>query len=111
MDESVDNHEINLIDNYSVLINENINEMLRKINTKITIMHFNDNFSLEDKILNVIENELIEKIIIVSRRQKKINNKKIIFESNINARVIKKVTQNIIIFAISAFNHGEESHS
>lgn len=71
MDESVDNHEINLIDNYSVLINENINEMLRKINTKITIMYFNDNFSLEDKILNVIENELIEKIIIVSRRQKK----------------------------------------
>lgn len=71
MDESVDNHEINLIENYSVLINENINEILRKINTKITIMYFNDNFSLEDKILNVIENELIEKIIIVSRRQKK----------------------------------------
>lgn len=91
------NEIINLIDSYSVCINKNINEIVRSIKTDITIVYFNDIFSTNDEILDMLENKLIKKVIIVSKNSKKINDKKLIFASKINANIIKKATKNIII--------------
>lgn len=91
------NETINLIDSYSVCINKNINEIVRSIKTDITIVYFNDIFSTNDEILDMLENKLIKKVIIVSKNSKKINDKKLIFASKINANIIKKATKNIII--------------
>lgn len=91
------NEIINLIDSYSVCINKNINEIVRSIKTDITIVYFNDIFSTNEEILDMLENKLIKKVIIVSKNSKKINDKKLIFASKINANIIKKATKNIII--------------
>ena len=83
------NEIINLIDSYSVCINKNINEIVRSIKTDITIVYFNDIFSTNEEILDMLENKLIKKVIIVSKNSKKINDKKLIFASKINANIIK----------------------
>ena len=90
------NEIINLIDSYSVCINKNINEIVRSIKTDITIVYFNDIFSTNEEILDMLENKLIKKVIIVSKNSKKINDKKLIFASKINANIIKKATKNIM---------------
>ena len=88
------NEIINLIDSYSVFINKNINEIIK---TDITIVYFNNNFSTNDEIFNILKNKLIKKVIIVSKNSKKINDKKLIFVSKIKTNIIKKTTKNIII--------------
>lgn len=91
------NKIINLMDSYYVLNNKNIIEFVKSIKKDITIVYFSNNFYIDDEILNILENELIKKVIIISKNVKKIDHKKLVFASKINANIVKKATKNIII--------------
>lgn len=99
MENNIDNQIINLANSNSVLMDIDVYKIAENINKDVTIVYFCINFSKEDKILNLLEKGLIKQIIIVSSNYQKVEDKRISITTNINANIIKKSTQNIIVIA------------
>lgn len=97
MEKYSDSPIINLTKDKNIIVNPNIHEILKNISNDTTILYFNDDFSTEDKILELLGKEEIKKLVIMSKKNKKINNKKVIIFPKINSTTMKKMTQNIII--------------
>lgn len=81
MEKFENSQTINLTNNYSIIINENIKTILKNIKKDVSIIYFSDSISTDDYILNILKNN------------------KLIFTSNVNAKTIKKANKNIIIIA------------
>lgn len=91
------NKLIQISERVSVLYASNIETVIENIEQDTSIICFDEQYRKGQDILNVVDNQFIENVVIISKKHDKIKSKKILFSSNINNKIMRKLHPKMVI--------------